>query len=102
ELVGLVESSRVRFPAPAHLERLQEILVPAPNLEEAGAGRRQQPLVTVGPIEIGSDVVQVERDERRSVGAIDNGGDSAASRRSAHPTSRQHHARRRQDMTKEK
>src|SRR5207244_271925 len=52
ELVGLVKSGTIGLPAPAHLQRLEAILVARPEVEKPGPGRRQQPLVTVRSVEI--------------------------------------------------
>src|SRR4051812_8066654 len=51
ELVARVEPRSVLPPAPAHLQRLHALRRARAEVEEAGAGRSQQPFVTIGTVE---------------------------------------------------
>ena len=49
----------------------------APHVEEAGAGRREQPLVQADAVVIHLEVAQLEREVRQRVRAVDDGHDAA-------------------------
>ena len=48
-----------------------------PDVEESGAGRRQQPLVQAGAVVVHLEVAQLEREVRQRVRAVDDGDDAA-------------------------
>ena len=49
----------------------------AAHVEEAGADRRQQPLVQAGAVVVALEVAQLEREVREGVRAVDDGLDAA-------------------------
>src|SRR5438132_1336449 len=65
------------MPAPAHLQRLQAIFVAGAEVKEPGAGRCEQPLVTVAAVEIATNVVHLERNHRWGMSAINHREDAA-------------------------
>jgi hypothetical protein len=88
-------------PAPAHLHRLQPVFAAFAQIEKSRAGRGEQPLMAIGAIEVGGDVVEIERDHRRRMGAIDDGEDAAPPGLGTQRFRRQHQAGRRKDVAEE-
>ena len=68
------------------LKRLQAILIASTDVEKSAAGRRQQPFVAVGAVEIASQLIECQWNHRGSMSAIDHGHAAALAGKRAHGT----------------
>src|SRR5262249_56295171 len=76
-LVPSQEGRVVAFVAPAEDKRMHVALQLAPDVEETGALRRAQPLVTVARVEVRVELPQVQRQMAGHVRAVDHADDAA-------------------------
>src|SRR5262249_49290445 len=76
-LVGLVGGPALVAPAPGDLERAEAVDVAHADVEEAGPGGGEEPLVAVAPVEVAGDLGEVQVQEGGGVGAVDDGEDAA-------------------------
>jgi len=59
--------------APADDRAFDALLIPPPNVQEAGALRRAEPFVAVARVEVRAERIEVERHLARRVRSVDDG-----------------------------
>src|SRR5262245_50543428 len=96
ELIAFVETRAIEAPTPTHLQRLQALKRAGGGVQEARAGRSEQPFMTIRSVIVRINRINIQRDESGGVRAVHHGKNAAPPCLSAQFSGREHHARRRE------